>query len=591
MGAENAVDFRKGFKTYRRLAEASKPYWICFMIGVIATILVSVADAGFAWLIKPIIDKGFIDRDQGFIHWMPIIIILLFAIRSIASFLSSYNVTRMARSVVRDFRRRLFNQLLQLPAKFYDRNNSGHLLSVVIYNVEQVAQASSNALLVVLTESSLVIGLVVVMCTVNWQLFVMCLVMVPMIAMVIKWSGARMRRLSRIVQQSVGDVTHVAGESINGYKVIKLFGGQHYERNKFAQAIDQNWLREIKVAVTTSISTALVQFLISILISVALIVATLPGLKITAGDFATIISSMIMLLRPMRRLTLVNSDIQKGVAGADGIFKVLDESVEVDTGHLQIARVSGHIEYQQISFAYELSQNKILNNINFTIKPGQTVAIVGRSGSGKTTLVNLLPRFYECTEGKICIDGRNIQDYRLEDLRNQFALVSQQTVLFNDTILRNIAYGLTENEVTEQEILDAAKAAYAMEFIESLPQGLQTRIGEDGVLLSGGQRQRIAIARALLKKAPILILDEATSALDTEAERQIQAALSKLMAQCTTLVIAHRLSTIENADWIIVMDQGKVVEQGTHDALIANNAFYAHLHRLQFKDLNEAINT
>ena len=581
---EKKLNVRKSYTTYTRLMHAIKPYWFCFTIGAVSTILVSIADATFAWLIKPIIDKGFIDRDATFIHWMPIIIIIIFIGRSSASFLSSYGITRVARSIVRDFRHKIFSHLLQLPAKFYDRNNSGHLLSVTIYNVEQVAQASSNAFLILLTESSLAIGLVIVMLTVSWQLFMLCLLMTPVIAFVIKWSGSRMRRLSRIVQESVGDVTHVAGESINGYKVIRLFGGQNYEKNKFESAIKNNWVREIKVAITTSSSTAIVQFLLSILIAVALVIATVPSLDITAGAFGTIISSMMMLLRPMRRLTLVNSDIQKGIAGADGIFRVLDEKTEIDQGKHTIKNFIGNIEYRNVFFSYDASSNQILQDISFKIKPGQTVAIVGRSGSGKTTLVNLLPRFYEIDSGEIIIDGINIKDYQLSALRMQFALVSQQTVLFNDTIARNIAYGLKEHEATHEQIIAAAEAAYAMEFISELPQGLNTKIGENGVLLSGGQRQRIAIARALLKKAPILILDEATSSLDTDAERQIQTALNKLMKQCTTLVIAHRLSTIENADWILVMDNGRLLEQGTHESLIKNDDLYAYLHRLQFKD-------
>ncbi len=574
---------RQGLHTYRRLLKATQHYWAAFLIGVLGTVLLSLIDAGFAWLIKPIINKGFIARDAIFIRWLPLIIILIFIIRGLAGFSSTYFINRVARNVVRDFRRAIFNHLLRLPASFYDRNNSGHLLSTIIYNVEQVAQASSDALVTSLQEASLVMGLLVVMFLVNWELALLFLVITPFIAWVMKTNSTRLRRLSTNVQKSVGEVTHVASESIEAYKVIRLYDGQEYETKKFHLATKANQQRELKVVVTNSIGTALVQLLISVPIAVVLFFATQPFLHVTAGSFASVVTAMIMMLRPVRRLTMVNSLIQKGIAGAESIFRLLDEDAEKDTGTQTLKRAKGRIEYQNVFFTYSQSNREILQNINFTIEPGQTVAIVGRSGAGKSTLINLLPRFYDIESGAIKVDGVNIKEYHLQDLRNQFALVSQQIALFNDTISHNIAYG-QKHAVEKKKIIEAAEAAHAMEFIEHLADGLNTVVGENGVLLSGGQRQRIAIARAIFKDAPILILDEATSALDTHAERHIQVALDNLMRQRTTLVIAHRLSTIENANWIIVMDKGCLVEMGTHAELIAKNGMYAVLHRMQFRE-------
>lgn len=569
--------------TYRRLLRATQKYWLCFLIGVVATAAMSLIDAGFAWLIKPIIDKGFINRDIHFIRFLPFLVIAIFVVRGGFVFLSNYCVTRVSRQVVMDFRRKLFDHLLKLPTRFYDKRSSGQLLSTMIYNVEQVAQASSTALLTVLQEATLSIGLIAVIISVSWQLFLLFLIIVPCIAWVVKRNSLRIKRISASVQKSMGDVTRIAGEAINAHQVIQLYGGQTYERDKFYRATKANQQRELKIAVTNSMGTSVVQMLLSVLIAVVLIFATMPSLHITAGAFGTVISSVIMLLRPMRRLTTVNSLIQKGMAGAESIFKVLDEDAEKDTGTHTVDRVRGAVVFSQVNFSYEAGQSLILKDIHFSIQPGQVVAIVGHSGAGKSTLMNLLPRFYDRQSGQITIDGVDINDYRLDNLRQQFAFVSQQSVLFNDTIAHNIAYGL-QGEVSREQIEAAAHAAYAFEFISEFPQGFDTVIGENGVLLSGGQRQRIAIARALLKNAPILILDEATSSLDTHSERQIQAALENLMQRCTTFVIAHRLSTIEHAHWILVMDKGRIIEQGTHQELLAQRGAYSVLHHLQFKE-------
>jgi subfamily B ATP-binding cassette protein MsbA len=575
----------KGLETYRRLLKATQKYWLCFLLGVLGTAAMSLVDAGFAWLIKPIIDKGFINRDPKFIHWLPVMVIFIFIFRSFFVFLSNYCVTRVSRQVVRDFRRRLFEHMQKLPVKFYDKSSSGQLISTLIYNVEQVAQASSTALLTILQEATLVVGLVMVIVSVSWELFLLFLIIIPFIAWILKSNGSRLKRISSSVQKSVGEVTRVAAEGISAQQVVRLYGGQQYERQKFYEATKANQERELKIAVVNSMGTSVVQLLLSIFIAVVLVFATLPSLHISAGAFGTIISSVIMLLRPMRRLTTVHSLIQKGVAGAESIFAVLDEETEKDAGNRTIARVRGEVVFSHVHFGYEQGKAWVLSDINFAVKPGKTIAIVGRSGAGKSTLINLLPRFYELQSGVISIDGIDVRDFQLSNLRQQFALVSQQSILFNDTIAHNIAYGQQEGVVSRKQIEEAAKAAYAWEFIHEFPQGLDTIIGENGVLLSGGQRQRIAIARALLKNAPILILDEATSSLDTHSERQIQAALDNLMHRSTTFVIAHRLSTIENADWIIVMEQGQIVEQGPHLELLAKNGAYATLYQLQFKEI------
>lgn len=577
----NKLDY--ALKTYRRLLKATQKYWFLFVLGILGTIILSLIDAAFTWMVKPLINEGFVHRNIFFIKILPFMLVIIFIFRGIAGFASNYCISRVARNVVRDFRRQIFSKLLKLPASFYDRNSSGYLLSTIVYNVEQVAQASSDSLIMCLRESSLLIGLLIVMFAVSWRLSSIFLVITPFVAWIVKWSSARMRRLSKVVQQSVGDVTHLADEGIQAYKVIRLFGGQEHEYQKFCQATKKNQQRELKIVVTKSIGTAVVQLLIVIPTAAALLCALLPSMKVTAGGFGAVITSMIMLTRPVRRLTNVNSDIQKGVAGAESIFTVLDEQAEKDEGGIHVERAKGKIDYKNVEFSYSESKKPVLKNVNVSIYPGQIVAIVGRSGSGKSTLINLLPRFYQPQVGEITIDGININDYSLESLRNQFAFVSQQPVLFNDTIANNIAYGMKE-KVSREDVVKVADAAYVTEFINALPDSLDTIIGEDGVLLSGGQRQRIAIARALLKNAPILVLDEATSALDTYSERQIQNALEQLMQQRTTLVIAHRLSTIENADWIIVLEDGKVVEQGTHKELLENNGAYTALHRLQFKE-------
>lgn len=574
----------KTLYVYRRLLMVAKKYWPAFVVGLVATLLLSMTDASVAWLIKPIINKGFIDRDNFFIRYLPILIILIFLLRSLTGFCSNYFIARVARSVVMDFRQRIFRHLLQLPAKFYDEHASGKLLSTILYNVEQLAQASSDILVTLLRESSLALGLIGVMFMINWKLSLIFILIMPLMTIGLRISSRRLRRLSSHVQSSVAEVSHIANEAVEAYRVVRLFSGESYEINKFDRATQHNRQQELKVEVTNSIGTAVIQLFISLPLAVILYFATSPTFEVNAGSFAAIISAVMMLVRPIRRVTELNNFIQKGIAGAESIFQLLDEKAENDAGTQLVERVHGNIQFHQVSFQYPQAKRPAVQDINFSIQAGQTIAFVGRSGSGKSTLISLLPRFYEIHRGAIYIDGVDIRDFSLKNLRRQFSLVSQQTVLFNDTVAKNIAYA-QEGEIDKTRLMQAAQLANAMEFIEKLPQSFDTIVGEDGLLLSGGQRQRLAIARALYKQAPILILDEATSALDSHAEREIQTGLTQLMRRCTTLVIAHRLSTIEQADWILVMENGRIVESGTHSDLLKKKGVYTHLHRAQTNEM------
>lgn len=583
MSIADPIPVPSALQLYKRLLGAVIPYRWMFTVGILGTIAASGIDALLAWMIKPIINHGLIAKDPQFVRLLPLLIVAIFVFRGMSVFLSTYCIARVGRSVVMDFRQKIFAHILRLPASFYDGESSGQLLSRLIFNVEKVADASTIALMTVLQDSVLATGLIIVMFSLSWKLSLIFMIVVPIVAVVVRYTSSRMRRLSTNVQKSMGEISHIAEECIEGYKVVRTFGGEPYETAKFNQASKDNRRREMKIIATNSIGTSITQLVVSMAIALVLFMATLPSIATSAGAFAAMVASMFSLLRPIRRITQINNTIQKGVAGAQSIFELLDTPVEPDTGKQPLVRAQGQIRYENVTFTYPSTQKTVLESIDFTVSPGETVALVGRSGSGKSTLVSLLPRFYEIQQGNIWMDGVPIQQYRLADLRNQFAFVSQQVTLFNDTIARNIAYGQLSG-VESADIIRAAEAAHAMEFIAELPQGIDTLIGENGVLLSGGQRQRIAIARALLKNAPFLILDEATSALDTESERHIQAALETLMRNRTTLVIAHRLSTIENADRIFVMDKGRIIEMGTHAELLRQQGHYAYLHGLQFKE-------
>lgn len=574
-----------GWNVYLRLLKAAAPYWSSFVLGIIGTILATGTDAAMIRSIKPLLDNCLSSGSRPWwFSWLPLIIIAVLFMRSVSYFLSTYYITRIGRNIVRDFRQRLFAHLIHLPVGYYDQETSGNLLSSLIYNTEQVANASTDALLTVLQEGISLVFLIAVMVSLSWQLTIMFIVTVPVVIFIIRFVSKRLRRLSTSVQSSMGDLTHIAEEVIENHKVVRVFGGEDYEKQKFFAVAHQNRQREMKVAATSAVGTSLTQMITALPIAIIIFVFTNSSVYTTLGwtGFSSFIVAVLGLLTPLKRLTKINTEIQKGIAGAHSIFALLDEKLEDDAGTKTVVRIKGKIEYQDVSFNYPSLARTVLHQISFKVEPGQSFALVGGSGSGKSTLVALLPRFYDIISGAIFIDDLNIQDYRLVDLRRQFAIVSQHLTLFNDTIARNIAYGSALQEVSESRIMQVAKAAHILDFINHLPEGLNTVIGENGLLLSGGQRQRIAIARALLKDAPILILDEATSALDNESERYIQAALKVLMRNRTTLVIAHRLSTVEHVDKIIVLDHGSIIETGSHKELLSLNGQYAKLYAMQF---------
>lgn len=575
-----------GIAVYGRLLTYVKRYWFIFALGIIGTIMQSGIDAGLTWSLKPLLDKGFIERSKEFIAWLPAFVIIAFVLRGVSGFMSDFFITGVGRNVVMEFRQQVFDHMLRLPAKYYDNTTTGQLLSTLVYNIEQVAKASSDALIILVRETFFIAGLLVVMFSVSWKLTLLFFVCAPFIAVISRYSSKKMRRYGRFLQTGMGNITHIAEESIEGYRVIRTFGGQEYESQKFHEAVLTNRRREMQLIATDALASPAVQLTVSIVISLTVFLATKNSGHITAGGFASILAAMLAILKPLKNITTVNNTIQRGMAGAESVFQLLDEKPEQDTGTLEIARAEGAVRFEHVGFHYTDENKKVLHDINFQVKPGETIALVGKSGSGKTTLVSLLPHFYDNYSGRIVLDDIDIRDLKLQSLRSQFALVSQHVTLFNDTIAGNIAYG-TFDKASEEQILAAAEAANALEFIQTLPKGIHTLIGENGLLLSGGQRQRIAIARAILRNSPILILDEATSALDTESERYIQSALQNLMRNRTTFIIAHRLSTIESADRILVLREGRIVEMGSHKELILLGGEYARLHALQFRDLPE----
>ena len=565
---------------YRRLFVYVKPFWPMLLLGISANIFYSAIDAGFTYMMRPFFDKSFINIDISFIKQIPLVLLIGITMRGLVSAMGSYSMTWVARSVVKVLRQRVFSHIVRLPADYYDEATSGQLLSKILYDVEQVAQVSADALTDFVQNTCLIIGLLTVMMVICWQLSLMFLLTVPFIGILVNFTNKRVRRISHKVQKTMGEVTEIAGEAIDGYKVVRIFGGEQYEINKFNVATEKSRQNDMKVAVSKAINVSGVQCIIAIGIAMIIFVAIQLStvIVVTAGSFLAIIAAMLQLIKPMKTLTTLNATIQRGLAGAESIFSLLDQLVESNTGKKIVQKSRGAIEFSHVSYAYRQGQT-VLHEVDFSINAGEMVALVGPSGSGKTTIASLLPRFYDVTCGKISLDGIPINELSLSSLREQIALVSQHVTLFNDTLANNIAYG--RFDVSREQIMLAAKQAYADEFIQQFPQGYDTRVGENGVLLSGGQRQRLAIARAILKDAPILILDEATSALDSESEQYIQEALEKLMKNRTTLVIAHRLSTIKRANKIIVIRQGRAVEQGNHQQLLALNGHYAQLSRVQ----------
>lgn len=579
------IKIANAWHIYLRLFTYIKRHWLALLIALLASMGYAGIDSWFVYFLEPLLNKGLIQKNHQFLKWAPFLVLGVFMLRGIASFFSNYNLASTSRYVIMRLRQDIFAHLQRLPARFFDHTTTGQLLSLILYSVEQVANASADVLTTAIQSSFFIIGLLFVMVSISWKLTLLYFIIIPSIAFIMRKTSVRVRRLSLNIQDSMAMLNHCAEENIEGYKVIRSFGGQQHEIQKFEKALRTNRQQEMKVVTARSLSVSGVQLVAAIALSFTLYVATLDVADsvLSTGGFVSMVAAMLALIKPMKDLTQMQNKLYRGLAGAQSAFELLDQPLETDTGSHHLTRARGKIEFIQVSFGYQ-QQTEVLRNIHFSIQPGEVVALVGRSGSGKSTLVNLLPRFYTDYRGEIRLDDIPTEKYYLSDLRRQFALVSQQVVLFHDTIANNIAYG-QERHINPAEITAAATAANALEFIERLPQGFNTLIGENGILLSGGQRQRIAIARAILKNAPILILDEATSALDTESERYIQSALDTLMHERTTVVIAHRLSTIEHADKIIVFDQGAMIEMGHHAELIQKNGYYAKLHQMQFQEL------
>ncbi|MDF5079534.1 lipid A ABC transporter ATP-binding protein/permease MsbA [Vibrio parahaemolyticus] len=571
------------WQTFKRLWQFIRLYKAGLIVAVIALVINAISDTYMISLLKPLLDEGFGNADSDFLRTLPLIIFIMMFIRGTSGFVSTYCLSWVSGNVVMLVRRMVFNHFMHMPVSYFDKEKTGNLLSRITYDSEQVSAATSQALVSIVREGASIIGLLVLMFYNSWQLSLVLFAVAPVVAWGIGVVSKRFRKISKNMQTMMGNVTASAEQMLKGHKVVLSYGGQDIERQRFDKVSNQMRQQSMKLVTAQAAANPIIQMIASFAIVAVLYLASIDSIKeqLTPGTFTVVFSAMFGLMRPLKALTNVTSQFQRGMAASQTLFALIDLEPEKNEGKYTVERAKGEVSVKDVSFTYEGSEKPALDHVSFDIPRGKTVALVGRSGSGKSTIANLFNRFYDVDSGSITLDGRDIRDYELKNLREQFALVSQNVHLFNDTIANNIAYA-TEDKYQRSDIEHAAKLAHAMEFINKMENGLDTMIGENGASLSGGQRQRVAIARALLRDAPVLILDEATSALDTESERAIQAALDELQKDKTVLVIAHRLSTIEKADEILVVDDGAIIERGNHADLIAKNGAYAQLHRIQF---------